>query len=281
MTPEHQTKFILFNVRIFVPALFEEQTDRVEMLRDIMNGDLNYISKRTLWHIGNVRQIDKTSFSFRLGRHKSRKYGELVDGDFIEERISDYPSTPGVIDIRTGACAIARNFELVKDNDYLGSAFQKVLSKSNLLPFHHVVNVDAMPDPRSFIQHIEDAVAVTRFAVWVKRPNTFDVNKDIIKPLEQTVSDLEGQKARTSITGKNLDKPQLVDASRSVATTGDGAEASIVDKDGRTDTVKLSGANASFSVTLNDELDDDLTRVVQRMRERRDQIRKGHTGNED
>jgi len=275
MDTDQTIRLLLFNVRVFVPSLFEEAADRPVILTHILNDKPSHSNQRTTWHIGNINLIDDNGFYFCLGRNKFRKRAELIDGDFVEMDNEDYPFSHCILDTQTGVCGIQKNFELTKDQEYLGTALSKVLNRSTQLPQTYKIEVDAISDPRSFIQQINDAERVTRFAVWVKRPNTFDVKKEMLRPLEESVSSLGGQKARASFTGRELEKEQVVDAARSIATTGDNAEASVVDKNGKTEPIKLGGTNATLSATLNDDLDIFAKNALEKMRRTREQIRNG------
>ena len=64
------------------------------------------------------------------------------------------------------------------------------------------------------------------------RPNTFDVNRDIIKPSEEALQAARGKEGKLTFLGKELNPNWCVDMARELAKAGQQAKARMKMRDG-------------------------------------------------
>lgn len=71
------------------------------------------------------------------------------------------------------------------------------------------------------------AYAIRWFSTTFTRPNPFDVDKVFQAPMEKLLSEADGDKGKTSISGTSLDAGLLEKLTRSTAASGNNAQARI------------------------------------------------------
>ena len=271
-------RFGLFSVRLFhPPSLFEQDISkrRISTLHNAIMSQPVIKSKRVTWRIGNCKELGKTnSVYFRIGRDKRRNVGVVrylgddvsVDVgqapvEFDEETHDEYPSTHVVLNPEHNICAIAYHPDLAKDLSALGNRLRQLIAASKeIKESQFKIDVDLVRDPDSFVKQIEESFAVQRISLWIKEPNPFNVEKDIVRPLQKSVSNLSGKKARMSVTGDELNKEKVIEVARSAASLGDGAEATLVEEEGGTRRVSLGKETVEFNVPV--EQDKELDPVL-------------------
>jgi hypothetical protein len=222
----------LFRIRIFPSTqgeLFSQELTREEILNRVIRS-LPQIEtrKRSVWHIGNVSDIDANSLYFKLGRTTISTVEMYRDGNFVDEPFEVAPYTHVFLDSQLEIVAIAKKQRLSPKTTGIANAFIRLLNESNVSRQLHVrFEIDALSDPDEFVAQLSKAYSVTKFWFSFKRPNPIDVNKDYIKPMQLLLHESDGNEGKTELKGDTLKPEVLQDLTRSAAATGDNAGATI------------------------------------------------------
>lgn len=212
------------------------------------------------WHIGNLVALDESSFYFALGRSSSTKSGRynMETREFEEQEFETAPYTHVLLDFLIGLCAIASNPLLAPRPEGIARQYVRLLATTQTAQRRGVrFEISDIKDPEEFISQIRRAYAIRWFATTFTLPNPFDVNKDFQLPMERLLSEANGSRGRTSISGADLNSGILEELTRSSAATGNNAQAKIVlEKDQEPILRQLKGNVASIEVERVDSTDD-------------------------
>lgn len=229
------------------------------------------------WRIGNVESVDSDAVYFALGR-TTRYSLELFDeesGNFLVTAIENSPSTHVFIDLRFQTCAIAKRPELAQSVERVAGNLAKLLSQTNVAEAREVdVEIDVIPDPDDFIAVLRRAYQVVTFTMEFSRPNPWDVERDLQKPLEDTLAKIGGNAGATTFKGSALVTSELASLAHAVAATGNDARARLrTSKSAKLTTKRLRGS----AVTLTAEDEEDLAamrpKVLTWIREQYERVR--------
>ena len=277
MNESTSTIFYLYNTRVFddFPLLRSARgIDRPDLLRQAIREQPEHTSsKARTWRIADMASIDDTGLYFRIGRDKHSSTQVYFDGGFREETLTTNPWTHVVIDLRTGTTGIAREPTLANTTDVVAAQLEKLLNSTTITRAQGVqIDINAITDPRSFLEYLAKAERITAFGVTVKRPNTIDANKDVIKPLERFIRNIHAKKGRLGATGNSLSATEIQDVVRSAAASGDEADATIIDGDGAKIRRRLGDNPATFTIA-EAITQDQYGPLIRRMRQYRESIR--------
>lgn len=221
----------LFRIKVFLPPLFADITPPTALRQAIEEKPTSIGGALSVrWHIGNVQSLDANGIYFALGR-TSRATLQLLDattGDFLEAERETAPYTHVILDVPSEVCAIARKVSIAATAMSLGNHLARVLNASAIAQ-RYGATFEAAPlsDPEEFLILLRSAYAISRFAVTFTRPNPFDANEDWHKPMQKLVEAINGRRGSTTIQGEDLAEAPLEDLTRSVASTGDDARATL------------------------------------------------------
>lgn len=247
--------FSLFRVKVLLPGdptLFAGSMTPSEVLEAmILERPTARAWNRQVWHIGNVERIDENGVYFALGR-TARTTRPVLDentGNFVENEFDHAPYTHVVLDLPTEVCAIARRGELAPTTEAIGNRLERVLAATRLAgELHAVVQVSPVSDPSRFLEDLRAAYAIRSFTFTVTRPNAFDIEKDIVKPLEEYTREAGADTGSTTVRGQALKLEPLEDIARSAAATGDNASARLkLNQRGRAVVRRLRGDAAAIN----------------------------------
>lgn len=210
-------------------GLFAQEPNRAELLRqaikEISSAELR---KGITWHIGNVEVIGEHGLYFRLGRTTQTTVEVFAEGQFLDQEFETAPYTHAMINVDLEVCAIAKKTKLSPTTSGIARRLARLLQGSPpAVKAEVTIEVDEINDPEDFIQHLRNAYAISKFAVWFSLPNPWDVQEDFIRPVQKLVRESNGRQGKTELKGESLNSSVLEDISRSAATTGDDAIAEI------------------------------------------------------
>jgi hypothetical protein len=210
------------------------------------------------WRVGNVEQVDTNGHYFRIGRTSRATHERYEKGSFIDEKIDDSPYTHGFLDTRLEVSAIAKKTRLSPNTLGIAKQLAKLLNGSEAAKqYRAMIEVSPISDPEDFIQHLRHAYAITKFSVTFSRPNAFDVNEDFILPLQKTVESTDALGGKAELSGNHLDAEKLEEITRSIATSGDDAAASVKESATTPATrIKLHGNSVSVQKEEAEVLED-------------------------
>lgn len=254
--------FQLFRVKIYKPSqinIIEKDKSRPEILKDVIFSLPSVeLRKGKTWNVGNVVPLDETGLYFRIGRISKSTKGSYQGGNFIDQEFEMAPYTHVVLDVIFGVCAIAKKAQLSSKVSGIANQFIRLLNRSDQARFFEAwFDIDEINDPEDFLAHLHHAIAISKFWLTFSRPNPFDANKDIIKPLGETLDKLDGEKGRLELQGQSLRADSLEEIARSAASTGNNAGALLLEE-GRRKVKKVLRDNPA---TISEE---DLSDLQQR-----------------
>lgn len=223
-------QFHLFRTLVAIPdqvPLFEPARERGPILGKALRSLPSVEGRRgSIWHVGNLVEIDASAFSFRLGRTTKTTLALYEEGEFVDRDFDTAPYTHAVLDVDLELFAVAHNPKIAKTAVGIARQFAKLLRESEPGKQAGIdVDVHPMSDPVDFIKHLADAYEVNRFWITFSPPNPLDADRDFHKPMQKLLKDACGQKGRTEIAGESLDATSLEELARSAAATGENASA--------------------------------------------------------
>ncbi len=244
-----QIQYNLYRVKLIKPAqaiLFgSEETPQQLFLSALQEKPSIELRKDYIWHIGNISMLNADQGYFAVGRTTITTLAKFddVSGDFLDEPGETSPYTHVVFDSSIGVVAIAKKALLAPTTQGLASALQRLLQSTEVALKNELdVEVDFIPDPTGFIQHIKSAYAVKKFAATFTGPNPFDADEFFQKPLSVYARVANASKGNASISGDDLDRNVVIEVAKSSAATANKASARVQEERGkRTITVNLSG----------------------------------------
>lgn len=269
--------FFLFRLKAYRQKDSDLKATRREFFFDLLQrkpgGELRVGYQ---WHIGNIKRIDQNSIYFAVGRTtkaSSEKYDEDA-GNFVQTTGSESPFTHVLVDEELGLIAIAARTKLSPTPKGIANSLQKILNTHVFTVSHRVrFEIAEIIDPKGFIRDIKNAYEIVSYRMHFTEPNPFDVEKDFHQPMEKLLLETGGKKGETRIQGGDLDKEVIEELTKSVASTGNEASASIRDNKGeRPRTKKLEGTPVRVHApeTISETM---LARVLKQMREAYEQVR--------
>jgi acyl-CoA synthetase (AMP-forming)/AMP-acid ligase II len=255
--------------------LFVEEKSRSDILREVLFSlPSAELRKGITWHIGNITYLDEDGLYFRIGRISKSTVETYKDGNFLDQKFETAPYTHVVLDNRLEVCAIAKKTKLLRTAAGIARRFVELLLRSEKAQLFDVeFDIDEINDPEDFITNLYNAYLILKFWVTFSRPNAFDAS-DFVKPYMNFLEVSNGEKGKVEIEAKKgLNLASLVDVTRSAATMGSDAGASILEKKGGKSVRKYLSGNPV--VISEEDLTDDQQRkrFLQRVREQYWKIR--------
>lgn len=184
-----------------------------------------------IWSVANLQTLTATTGVFRLGKQQSTVLERFDEDsrDFVEEEQDQASTTRVYYDAEIGIVGIVRRTALAPTPAALGRRLAGVLQATEDFRVLGVeVNVDTIPDPQGFIDAMNSAYRVTRFAATFGRPNPFDADELFQKPLAVYLDEVDGDTGVTKVVSKDgLDTDVLAAVTRSTAATGNDAKATL------------------------------------------------------
>jgi hypothetical protein len=225
--------FQLFRIKIYYPdqASVFGFPGRSGILRKAIHARPSAVLRKGYnWHIGNVEDISKDAVYFALGR-TTRSHVELfneVTGNFALQEFATSPYTHVVIDFSTQVCAIASKVRLAPSQSGIARNLGRLIGGSTEFKCNDAkVEIAAINDPEGFIDYLRSAVQIIQFSVDFGRPNPWDTDKDFHQPMQNLLQLTQAEQGKTMIKGSDLNADRLEELTRSVAATGNNAEARI------------------------------------------------------
>lgn len=226
--------FQLFHCRVTLPSqidLLRDPPSRPEIIRQALEERPSAeLRKGYTWHIGNLESIGSDGIYFAFGKTTvtSIEQYDAVGGDFVEIEFDTAPYTHVILDLHHQVMAIAAKSRLAPTTGGISRQLTKLLNRSEAARIHEVqFNVAEIKDPQDLIKHLHESYAVCRFKMTFTRPNPFDANEDVQKPLEKFLAAANGRSGSTEVAGENLEPDILEELVRSAAASGNDAVAHV------------------------------------------------------
>ena len=185
------------------------------------------------WHLGNIERIDPNIGSLAFGKTSKRKK-DVFDFDkreFIQEGDINSPFTKIYFNAKLGIIGIVKKSKVAPVVNDIARKFAKLLQGTSVIRRNEIIiHLDEIKDPTNFIAELSEAERIYKFTFTFTKPNPEDIDIELQKPLEKYAELANAESGKTEIDGKNLSSPTLVKVSRSVASTGNDAEAKILKK---------------------------------------------------
>ncbi|EFL52034.1 hypothetical protein DesfrDRAFT_1203 [Solidesulfovibrio fructosivorans JJ]] len=222
-------------------TLFE--LDRGKLLLEIIKlRPSAYVRKGIEWIMANTEEIDDKSVFFKFGRltTKSRdKYDPThrlfieTEDDIVESTKCLYDSFNQVLAIEKCSATplpttLAKYIMYIINNFSEGPLFQYL--KKDEQNFFKLCRcqVDPIPNPIDFIEHLSSAFKITEFDVTFFRKNPFDFNEMLEKPLQNFLEETDGETSTAGVRSEEGLKSQpLIELTHAAAATGSDASARV------------------------------------------------------
>lgn len=251
--------FTLFRIKVlFGPQgnLFTRPDPQEILHGALVERPSQELRKGYTWHVGNLEQVDDDGFYFALGRTTTSTLTLWHDdrGEFEEVEFDDSPYTHAYIDTRMGIVALASKSRLSPTVEGIGRQLEKLLNASHrAAETESEFDISVIKDPEEFIELLRSAYSIERFTFTFTRPNPFDVNELIIRPMTRYVREAEGTEGSSTVKGKDLNSDTLEEVTRSAAATGDNATARLrTAEGGKLITRSLRANNTIFTSSKED-----------------------------
>ncbi len=244
-----QIEYNLYRVKLIRPSqtsLFgSNDSPQVLFLASLKEKPSVELRRDYIWHIGNMTLLNNVQGYFAIGRTTLTTLAKFDErrGDFVDEPGETSPYTHVVFDASLGVIAVAKKPLLAPTTKGLASALQNLLQSTEVALKNELdVEIDFIPDPTGFLQHIRSAYAVKRFAATFTGPNPFDADEYFQKPLAVYAGAANASGGKASIAGDDLDRDVIEEVAKSTAATANKASARVQQhKSKRLVTVNLSG----------------------------------------
>lgn len=242
-------EYNLFRIKLIKSAqyaLFSKDITPKDIFLDVLKARPTIeVRKGSTWHIGNVRHFPDDLGYFAVGRTTkttNEKYDETT-GDFLEEDIDTSPYTHCVFNARLGFIGIGKKAKLSPTTRGIATKIAALFASADIVRLNDIsVEVAAIPNPEGFISALGAAYRVSAFTATFTGPNPFDADELFQRPLSVYLSEANGTKGRTQISGEDLDREVIQAVSRSTASTGNEASARIMRTSfGKRTTINLKG----------------------------------------
>jgi len=264
-------EFQLFRLKVFPTTqvnLFIDEMSRTQVLSTVIislpDVELKFGS---VWHIGNVSEVDHDSLYFRLGRTTKSTVEMYKNGNFVDEPFEVAPYTHVIVDAKLEIAAIARKPRLSPTTKGIVNALVRLLNESKEgMRINAKFEIGEISDPEEFVSHLSTAYSVSKFWVSFSKPNPFDANIDFVQPMQKLLRETDGEEGKTEVKGLTLKPEILQEVARSAAATGDNAGATLqLEQEGKK--IKKTLRQNPVIVTQEDitETEDKLT-LLERIR---------------
>lgn len=252
--------FQVFRLKVYPSkqiTLFDKEKKTSDILKEVIESlPSAELRKGMIWHIGNVRKLDKAGLYFRIGRTTTSTIEIYKDGNFLDQEFETAPYTHAIIDTNLEICAIAKKTRLSVSILGIGRQLVKLLNECGRGGYFQArFEIDEIKDPEDFIVYLHKAFAISKFWVTFSKPNPFDVNKDFIEPMGRLLKESNGERGKTELEGETLSPDELEALARSAASTGDNAGAWLVPSQKETKVKKHLKGNTV--ILKHEDLSDD------------------------
>jgi hypothetical protein len=271
-------EFQLFRLKVYPASqtsLFRPEQTRAHILRAaVVALPFAELKRGNVWHVGNVSVIDDHGLYFRVGRTSRSTLALYQDGTFIDTEFETAPYTHVVLDTVLEVCAIAKKTHLSPTTKGIANRFARLLNEAGRAEeVRATFEIDEISDPEDFITHIREAYSILRFWITVSRPNPFDENEDFVKPYQKLLIESNAYKGKAEIEGSDLKSEILEELTRSAASTGNDAGATLVSHGEERKVRKRLRGNA-VNVAQEDVDDEDRRQgLLHKVREHYNRIR--------
>jgi len=188
------------------------------------------LRKDHIWHIGNVENFDENSGYFAIGRTTKTTIEKFdqESGNFIEESYETSPYTHVVFNSRIGFIGIAQKSKLSPTTKGIAQNIEKLLQQTEIVRRNEInVRIDLIPDPQNFLEMLLSAFVIKKFIAHFTGPNPNDADEYFQKPLSVYCDAIGASYGKVEAVGDNLNKENVVEVSKSTASTGNSASATI------------------------------------------------------
>lgn len=232
-------EFAVFKVRLnrYQGELFDSASPEKFVEKCVLSSLIDDENRKRRWIVAD-RQALKGGHYFRFGRESSQKLEVYRDSHFQDVLFERAPYTHVAFIPNFQVVAFARNARLGSFKS-VASQFERLLNGSVIaLNSDANIQVRVIPQPDKFLKKLQEADFVRSFTFTFKRPNPSDAEATYLQPAQKMLKRIGGDNGRTKVSGSNLNKNEMMDLTRSLASSGDEAEASVVR--GKTKPQKIS-----------------------------------------
>lgn len=231
-------QFQLFRIRVERP----EQPDLRDRKRSPRELLVEAIKERpeaelyrgSVWHIGNIAEIDDQALYFRVGRVKEAQVEKFKGGDFVDQESDVAPYTHAILDVPLQMCAIGSNTKVANTIEDIANRLARLLGNSTIgVELGYSFVSSSVKDPKPFLSHVREAHRIESYRVTFSPPNILDAERDFFGPFSRYAEAANAKKGETQVTGESLDKEAIEDITRTAASAGEDASAKLVPEEGR------------------------------------------------
>lgn len=265
-------QFTLFRIKVLFGHqvnLFGEHSPQEVLAASLLERPSQELRRGFTWHVGNLEELDDNSYYFALGRTTTSTLTLWHDerGEFEEVEFDDSPYTHAVVDIHLGVLALASKSRLSPKVEGIGRQLEKLLNATQAASIADAeIDISVIRDPAEFIEMLRTAYSIERFTFTFSRPNPFDAEELIVKPMSRYVLETDGAEGSATVKGEALDSDALEDVTRSAAATGNNATARLRSTEHAKPITRSLKANNTIFATTKEDADTNKISLLVRMR---------------
>lgn len=271
-------KFDLYRLRMVQiegDNIFAHDRNIDQILSDCLESALKYSNDKAVkWKVGDLEKIDDTGYYLRIGKLTNLVINNYQNSSFTEKQQISSPYTDIYIDVKTEVVAIAKNLKLSSKTSTVANRFKDLLAKNDVIEAKGIsFQIDPIRETNAFIEFLNSSDSILKFTFDVSRPNHFDAETNLIKPVEEAVQDMSADKAKISISGSDLDQKLLTEMTKKVAASGNSVSARAKKyKESKPETRRLADDNVEIEFNDHSSLKDDKKILLDIMRNKYDEL---------
>ena len=262
--------FELFRLRLH-ETLFSSLATRKSAILSAVDSSFILNFRDHEWRIGNITLLDENGVYFTFGRKSDLgviQYDSNARG-FADARVPNWPFSHVFLDANLGVIAISRNSRLSREADSIANRLRDLFANYPPIADFWTVELKPIDDPDRFIEKLESAFSIKKFGFEFLRPNPFDIDEDLQKPLEEYLVESGAVRGEVEIEGANLNPTIIEQQARSAIVSSTNAWA-VVKESKESPPIKISSQDNAFEtkeIGIDPEDVDELRRGIEIIRE--------------
>lgn len=262
MTPQ-RVRFTLFRLQAHKPDaadLYDQNLAPRDIIQSAINEKPDCVHRGVKWQLRNVvvgTDSNPDAIFFAVGKPSEKDTPTTNEsGDFCQIAFEHAPHAYAIIDLGLQVVAIQQGGGLGSQATAVAQALRSLLQSTAVVRDNRVkIAIDALLDPKEFIDAILGSAALTQLTVTFTLPNIFD-RDDFQEDVQQATRLIGADKGIVTFKGEDLDKDEAVSLIRAGSSIGKRCLAMIRRKTGeRPRKVQVSNNPVDLTVPVRDLTD--------------------------
>lgn len=246
-------------------SLYER--DRSDVLLAALNElIIRPITSKNTWCFANLSSIDNETFHFCICRYSSILRHAIVNGVIAAEELDDVQYVDAILNIKTQVLLVSssnsRNFATTWMPAF---AFSKTAQKTEAnRESNYEFSIVRITHDQNFRHDLEQATVISSFTFIAERSNPHPM-KNLAGTASEMVQESGATKATVTITGKSLDKAEVLEAVTECEKNGNASLAWIRPQ-GSKRSKKIQSSKSIMKISAGDISKKNLVRLAGEIR---------------